>query len=48
MNGNASCSTSIVEFANLWHGMLDRVNFASMKSLKALRLIRVVNVYIFS
>ncbi|TYK04655.1 ty1-copia retrotransposon protein [Cucumis melo var. makuwa] len=39
MNANASSSAYVIEFANLWHGRLGHVNFASIRKLKDLRLI---------
>ncbi|KAA0049696.1 ty1-copia retrotransposon protein [Cucumis melo var. makuwa] len=39
MNANASSSAYVIESANLWHGRLGHVNFASIKKLKDLRLI---------
>ncbi|KAA0041580.1 ty1-copia retrotransposon protein [Cucumis melo var. makuwa] len=39
MNANASSSTYLIESANLWHGRLGHVNFASIRKLKDLRLI---------
>ncbi|KAL0553832.1 hypothetical protein IC582_007736 [Cucumis melo] len=39
MNVNASSSTYVIEFVNLWHGRLGHVNFASIRKLKDLRLI---------
>ncbi|KAL0546602.1 hypothetical protein IC582_016514 [Cucumis melo] len=39
MNANASSSAYVIESANLWHGRLGHVNFASIRKLKDLRLI---------
>ncbi|KAL0541446.1 hypothetical protein IC582_021491 [Cucumis melo] len=39
MNANASSSAYLIESANLWHGRLGHVNFASIRKLKDLRLI---------
>ncbi|KAA0063949.1 ty1-copia retrotransposon protein [Cucumis melo var. makuwa] len=39
MNANASSSAYLIESANLWHGRLEHVNFASIRKLKDLRLI---------
>ncbi|KAA0053505.1 ty1-copia retrotransposon protein [Cucumis melo var. makuwa] len=39
MNENASSSAYLIESANLWHGRLGHVNFASIRKLKDLRLI---------
>ncbi|TYK07993.1 ty1-copia retrotransposon protein [Cucumis melo var. makuwa] len=39
MNANASSSAYLTESADLWHGRLGHVNFASIRKLKDLRLI---------
>ncbi|KAA0042223.1 ty1-copia retrotransposon protein [Cucumis melo var. makuwa] len=39
MNANASSSAYLIESANLWHGRLGHVNFASIRKLKDMRLI---------
>ncbi|KAA0038001.1 ty1-copia retrotransposon protein [Cucumis melo var. makuwa] len=39
INANASSSAYVIESANLWHGRLGHVNFASIRKLKDLRLI---------
>ncbi|KAA0026033.1 ty1-copia retrotransposon protein [Cucumis melo var. makuwa] len=39
MNANASSSAYLIESADLWHGRLGHVNFASIRKLKDLRLI---------
>ncbi|KAA0058501.1 ty1-copia retrotransposon protein [Cucumis melo var. makuwa] len=39
MNANVSSSAYLIESANLWHGRLGHVNFASIRKLKDLRLI---------
>jgi len=44
LNGNASTSSYIAESIDLWHGRLSHVNFTSIKWLKNLKLISVVNI----
>ncbi|KAA0039123.1 ty1-copia retrotransposon protein [Cucumis melo var. makuwa] len=34
MNANASSSAYLIESANLWHGRLEHVNFASIRKLR--------------